>query len=174
MQTHRHIHIHIHTYIHGMHTYMFMRSHFNSSHLQASQMAHHFLGRGGKRQRLDRAFRLEAQRALPAGSAAADSQGPVEGDAEVDLLMELFALGLMPATTVRDICAAAHAVAPRPQTGVMAHLGASGAHASNVYRDLVRKLNMGSIKVAAPIELELPMWSASAAARHEPGRAPYK
>ena len=88
----------------------------------------------------------------------------------MDLLLELFALGLLSATAVRDICAAAHRMAPRPQTGVLAALGGSGRFAANVHRDLVRKLKLGSLQIAEPILVNLPMWSERAVARHQPGR----
>ena len=43
-------------------------------------------------------------------------EGPLDGEKEVELLIELWALGLVAARTIRDIAVAAHLVAPRPQT----------------------------------------------------------
>ena len=132
-----------------------------------------FLPRGGKRQRLRHAFR-EAAGGPSSGAEASTQHGPLEGDEEVELLIEYFALGILSAAAVRDICAASNRVSPRPQAEALASLGGSGSVRSNVHRDLVRKLKLGTINIAEPILVDLPMWSMNATSRHRPGRVPQK
>ena len=71
-----------------------------------------------------------------------------DGDAEVELLVELWALGLVSATTLQAIGAAAVVAAPRPQMRALAQLGAEGVHRNNCHRDLQRKLGVNGITVA--------------------------
>ena len=93
---------------------------------------------GGKHQRLVRA-RLGTATAStgPASSNNATPQGPLEGDAEVDVLLELWALGILSASMVQYIAAAANKAAPRPQMATLAGLGTHGAWKANIHRDLM-------------------------------------
>ena len=84
-----------------------------------------FVRRGGKRQRLARADALTRESG-PSAAAFPSRRGPLEGDEEVEMLVELFALGLMSATAVRDIAATAQRMAPRPQMEALASLGPIG------------------------------------------------
>ena len=68
--------------------------------------------RGGKHQRLRR-FREITQ------IVAEENAGPLDGDGEVELLVELFGLGMVSANTLQQIGAAANLVAPRPQTQIV-------------------------------------------------------
>eukprot|EP00969_Alexandrium_andersonii_P043885 1924383-Alexandrium_andersonii.AAC.1 len=58
-----------------------------------------FALRGGKRQRLARALALGQASSASAGPVVEGSSrsGPLDGDAEVDLLVELYALGIISA-----------------------------------------------------------------------------
>ena len=69
--------------------------------------------------------------------------GPLEGDAEVDVLLELWSPGLVSATLLRTIAQAACQVAPRPAMEALARIGTSGDFSANAHRDLRRKLNLG-------------------------------
>ena len=125
-----------------------------------------WLARGGKRQRLARALREHVAAAAPAAS----SQGPLDGDDEVEALVELFALGIISSRTVQELASAAQRMAPRPQMATLAGLGVSGAIQRNIHRDLVRKLRLGSLQIAEPMLIPLPMMSQNAVGRHRPGR----
>ena len=79
-----------------------------------------FWGGGGKHQRLARAEILGGL----LGQAASSNEpirpedlrpGPLDGDDEVDTLLELWAMGLLSATLLQNIAASACNVAPRPQ-----------------------------------------------------------
>ena len=93
---------------------------------------HTLLGSGGKPQRL---ARVVVTTVVAAG--AAGSQGPVipeavrasplDGDAEVHVLLELWSLGLMSVVLLQSIAAAACEVAPRPAMRNLAKIGAAGA-----------------------------------------------
>ena len=109
-----------------------------------------FVPRGrGKRQRLN-----FASRALDPGVHPERTRvgaGPLDGDPEVDKLLELFALGLLSATTIRDIAGAAVQVAPRPQMNVLAALGTEGRHSNNIHRELSRKLMLNKLNLPEPL-----------------------
>ena len=86
---------------------------------------------GGKHQRLARAVATAAVAAGAAGSQdpiipEALRAGPLDGDAEVDVLLELWALGLMSVVLLQTIAAAACKVAPRPAMATLAKIGAPG------------------------------------------------
>ena len=107
-----------------------------------------FLGGGGKHQRLARAVALGTLAGQTSSSSGPPlpktcELGPLDGDEEVDTLLELWALGLLSATLLQVIAASACQVAPRPQMQILNHLGAQGSHLGNAHRDLERKLNMG-------------------------------
>ena len=85
-------------------------------------------------------------------------------------VVELYALGILSAKTARDIASAAHRSAPRPQTEVLAKLGAGGEYTNNINRDLQRKLALGSNNLPQPVYVELPMWSTSADGTHTAGK----
>ena len=129
-----------------------------------------WLDRGGKRQRLARGLQHNTGR--DAGHSRV-YQSPLFGDEEVDLLLELFALGLLPASTLQQICAAADRVASRPQTKLVASLGAQGRHANNVHRDLVTKLKLNQCDIAEADIIDIPMKAVrtNGAFRHQPRRA---
>ena len=106
---------------------------------------------GGKHQRLARILAIGGMAGQGASSSEASlpqqnpGRGPLDGDDEVDALIELWALGLISATVLQMIVAAACNVAPRPQMQVLKALGTSGIHANNAHRDLERKLNLGRL-----------------------------
>ena len=81
------------------------------------------------------------------------SSGPFDGDKEVELLIELWALGLVGARTIRDIAKAAHATAPRPQT-----LALGSMSDANLHRGLVRKLNLGALNLPEVYKVPLLLW----------------
>ena len=76
--------------------------------------------------------------------------GPLDGDAEVDVLSELRSLGLMSAILLQTIAQAACQVAPRPATEALARIGTSGDFSANAHRDLRRKLNLGNLDLNTP------------------------
>ena len=83
------------------------------------------LGGGGKHQRFTE---LRAQSSAP----EADVGGLLEGDAELELLIELWALGLMAATALQMIAAAALQAKPRAPMSALASVGATGGNLENV------------------------------------------
>ena len=80
---------------------------------------HPFL-RGGKWQRLRT---VQAQPSEPGPSSTNRPGGPLHGDPEVDLLLELWALGIISGPTLQQIGKAANAAAPRPQVETLSRLG---------------------------------------------------
>ena len=105
-------------------------------------------GSGGKHQRLARAVVTAAVAARAAGSQdpvipETLHASPLDGDAEVNVLLELWSLGLMSAVLLQSIAAAACVVAPRPTMRNLAKIGAAGAFQGNAHRDLERQLNRG-------------------------------
>ena len=90
--------------------------------------------------------RLRDGPAMLAGLVPPRSRG-IDGDAEVDLLCELWAIGLLSSTLLQSIAAASVLAAPRPQMQTLARLGTSGRHGSNVHRGLQHLLEVGDIKV---------------------------
>jgi hypothetical protein len=84
----------------------------------------------------------------------------LDGDDEVDTLLELWALGLLSATLLQVIAASACNVAPRPQMQILSNIGSQVAHHGKAHRDLERKLNMGRLDtfVAKPLEVQLPFY----------------
>ena len=82
-------------------------------------------------------------------------------DAEVELLVELFGMGLLPANTLQAIGAAATSVAPRPQMQTLANLGCTGKWHGNCHRDLTRKLSLGGNTVPKPMMIALTLWNAA-------------
>ena len=129
-----------------------------------------FVSRGGKRQRLRIAFRAQ-ELGQPLGRARGSNAGggSLDGDVEVDTLVELFALGLLSATTVREIAAAAIIVAPRPQMATLAALGTSGRHKNNILRDLTTKLNLNANNLPEPLLVDMPLWTENADGNHNAG-----
>ena len=125
---------------------------------------------GGKHQRLARILAIGGMAGQGASSSEASlpqqnpGRGPLDGDDEVDALIELWALGLISATVLQMIAAAACNVAPRPQMQVLKALGTSGIHANNAHRDLERKLNLGRLDrtVAPPLMVDFPLREARA------------
>ena len=85
---------------------------------------------GGKRQRLA---------ALSSTDTINHCSDPLFGDPEVDVLLELWSLGLLTATMLVAIAEGAMKVAPREQMRILADLGFDNSH-----RNLVNKLNMES------------------------------
>ena len=84
----------------------------------AEKMKRPRLGIGGKHQRLARAgVGASSSRTAPSHRGDAGPvlrPGPLDGDPEVDKLVELWSLGVITAKTVHEIAAAAVLVAPRP------------------------------------------------------------
>ena len=78
---------------------------------------------GGKKQRLARCGSLPE---LFASHGSVGGTGPLDGDAEVDVLLELWSLGLMSALLLQTIAQAACLVAPRPAMKRLSHIGAEG------------------------------------------------
>ena len=77
------------------------------------------------------------------GAAAASSAlvaHSLDGDREVETLLELWALGLLSAVTLCTIAIAANISAPRPQMTALAGIGTQGTYSNNCHRDLARKL----------------------------------
>lgn len=87
----------------------------------------------------------------------AEHSGMLDGDPEVDVLLELCCLGLISAGSLQDMGHAAQFVAPRPQMRCLASLGTCGTHRNNVFRDLHAKLQLGNNDVADPMFVVLPM-----------------
>ena len=110
---------------------------------------------GGERQRLRR-WALAKPLAKPLARPGRPSiEGPLDGDKEVELLIELWTLGLVAARTIRDIAAASHAMAPRPQTLALSIMGDN-----NLHRDLVRKLKLGALNLPQAYQVRLMLWDA--------------
>ena len=108
---------------------------------------------GGKHQRLIRARLAEEGTASSSGNPLVDvHQGPLDGDPEVDVLLELWSLGLLSATSLRAIGQGAMQVAPRACMRSLATLSAGHCH-----RDLARKLQLGLNDIPAPLLVELPV-----------------
>ena len=112
------------------------------------------LPRGGKHQRLARAASPGCAILSDAGNSM-----PLHGDPEVDVLLELWSLGLMSALTLQVIASAACKVAPRPNMEALASIGAAGGAPGNAHRDLERKLNRGLLDdyIPRPWNIEVPM-----------------
>ena len=95
-------------------------------------------GLGGKKQRLPRIS--DPSGSLLTGPSASHGSvggtGPLDGDAEVDVLLELWSLGLMSALILQTIANAACKVAPRPAMERLSHIGAAGNVRGNAHRDL--------------------------------------
>lgn len=62
---------------------------------------------------------------------------PLQKDEELDRIVKRFEVGLMPASTVCEMGAATHRVAPRPQTQILSDLGASTVYQIIVHRDVM-------------------------------------
>ena len=71
------------------------------------------------------------------------SRRHLDGDAEVELLIELWALGLMAATTSQMIGAAAMWAAPRAPMSAVASMGGTSGSLDNAHRDLERNTQHG-------------------------------
>ena len=94
------------------------------------------------------------------GVAAASSAlvaRSLDGDREVETLLELWALGLLSAATLCTIAIAANISAPRPQMTALAGIGAQGTWTRNCHRDLARKLQFSENNVAETLDFELPL-----------------
>ena len=109
----------------------------------------------GKHKFLRKAQVLAATR--DAHAAPALTTGPLDGDVEVELLTELWSLGLISATTLAMIGRAGNLSAPRPQMAALANLGTRGRWEGNCHRDLSRKLAMSKIDVAPTLEAQVQM-----------------
>jgi len=117
------------------------------------------IGFGGKKQRLARipdadlarrAGQGSTPRGIPSFAVGAASSGPLDGDAEVDVLLELWSLGLMSALLLQTIANAACKVAPRPAMERLSHIGSGGNVRGNAHRDLQRLLQLGRLDVYIP------------------------
>ena len=111
---------------------------------------------GGKKQRLARCGSLPE---LFASHGSVGGTGPLDGDAEVDVLLELWSLGLMSALLLQTIAQAACLVAPRPAMERLSHIGAEGNVRGNAHRDLQRLLHLGSLDtyIARPLITKVPL-----------------
>ena len=117
---------------------------------------------GGKHQKL-------ARLALVAGGVVSNAsgsdlpmlpvRGPLDGDAEVDTLLELWAMGLLSAITLQMIASSACKVAPREQMVELSRIGTEGVWRGNAHRDLKAKINMGNldVKIARPCFIHMPL-----------------
>ena len=118
---------------------------------------------GGKWQRL-----LYAQATRqPVGPLQDGPSGLLDGDPEVDVLLELWALGQISGPTLQQIGQAANAAAPRPQIQTLSRLGGGGDNPGSIHRDLERKLRLGANPLPPPLCVDLPLWDA---ASHPPAR----
>ena len=103
--------------------------------ISAQKMKRSRLWTGGKHQKVARA-RQHVDAASSSGLAPAgrgeQTRGPLEGDAECDVLVELWSLGLLNAKMLRDIGRAAMISAPRPQMGHLASLTDGHLHQTYV------------------------------------------
>eukprot|EP00969_Alexandrium_andersonii_P257024 11363374-Alexandrium_andersonii.AAC.1 len=115
--------------------------------------------RGGKRQRLAASGLASGSRGVLDGSSQA---GPLDGDPEVETLVELWSVGLLSAVTLQQIAASSQKAAPREAMRHLAELGTSGARPGNVHRDLCRKLDIGGMDIPKPELVTLPLWDAAA------------
>ena len=95
---------------------------------------------------------------MPAGHTELWRQGSLDGDAEVELLCELWALGVISARTLQRIGAAAMVTAPCPQMQALAGLGTAGEFENNITRDLKRKLHLSELLLPKPFQITVPMW----------------
>ena len=95
-------------------------------------------GSVGESQRL---ARVVVTAAVAAGAAGSQGLGipetlrasPLDGDAEVDVLVELWSLGLISVVLFQSIAAAACEVAPRPAMRNRAKIGTVGAFQGNAH-----------------------------------------
>ena len=87
--------------------------------------------------------------------------GPLDGDAEVELLCELWAIGSIPAHVLQQIGEAAVVSSPRPQMSALAALGSHGAYKGNITRDLRQLLHLGSNDMPEPYIIKVPMWDST-------------
>ena len=74
--------------------------------------------------------------------AGAREPGPLEGDPEAELLVELWAMGVLPAVRIQTIAASSVLSAYRPQMDVLAGLGNGGRNPGVITRDLRRYLRL--------------------------------
>ena len=81
--------------------------------------------------------------------------GPLDGDAEVEALVELWAVGLLSASVLQQIGAAAHIAAPRPQMEVLARLGHFGRYTNNISRDLRGHLRLNTNDLPEPYVIKI-------------------
>ena len=88
--------------------------------------------------------------------------GPLDGDPEVETLVELWSVGLLSAVTLQQIAASSQKAAPREAMRHLAELGTSGARPGNVHRDLSRKLDLGRMDIPKPELIKLSLWDAAA------------
>ena len=123
---------------------------------------------GGKHQRFARAVALGGLIGQTVGDQARGSgevvvpytqKGPLDGDPEVDTLLELWALGLLSAVVLQVIADAACKVAPRPPMQALANIGTKGDHKNNAHRDLTKKINQGRLDelISRPMYVDLPL-----------------
>ena len=122
---------------------------------------HTLWGTGGKHQRV---ARLAVAASLAASShepvlPEVFRKGPLDGDAEVDILLELWSLGLLTAVLLQKIALAACTVAPRAPMTALADIGTHGAFQGNAHRDLQRMLNQGPLDlyIPPPWHVKLPL-----------------
>lgn len=88
-------------------------------------------------------------------------QGPLQGDPEVELLIELWTMGVLPAYMLQRIGAAACLIAPRPQMRALANLGAEGRYPANAASQLRALLRLNDNKICEPLLVDMPMWNAT-------------
>ena len=80
--------------------------------------------KGGKHQLLRRLqAATRGQRRSLRGERIAANSGPLDGDVEVELLVELWSMGLISAVVLSQIGVAANIAAPRPQVAALAKIG---------------------------------------------------
>ena len=71
-----------------------------------------------------------------------DGPGPLDGDAEAEFLVELWAMGILPAHLVQQIAERSALVAPRPQISLLAAMGSEGRYPGNCTQQLRTYLRM--------------------------------
>ena len=99
------------------------------------------------------------------GASSSTEAGPaglLDDDPEIIVLLELWALGLIPASTLQQIGNASNIVAPRPAAAALAALGTHGAYKGNIHRDLMKQLQLTQDSLAKPLHVKLTVWNKAA------------
>ena len=94
--------------------------------------------------RLARAVRANQRERAIAGP------GPLDGDPEVEALVELWSLGQISASVLQQIAQAAVQVSPRRQMQALASTGTGGQYPANITRDLRRHLQLNDCDLPEP------------------------